>query len=302
MAMLDPVMNEYNKAATGRPGIGSIKIAGWTEAGFALSFESYAHWQRAESAAAVVGQLAGVSVNRATNGIGVDGDLLAAFVATQAAAHARESKGQESCFVVAEARSRAPLAADLVMAAAAPSPVLVMCGLWQVLQEKEFNLPLEIVKNKLIAKVEEDLARDILTANIAAFHKDMEAAKGKAAEADKVIAKYIKESGWEHGASDKFDDVYNMGQDPKLAPLKEAYIADHFDDPKAKFFAYQFFSGGAAAQPKLYTPTDMTNRAKETTFVFWHTADEPAKVLTCSNRPSQSGRKGSSSFPKKPAS
>ena len=62
MALLDNVVSEYNRVTT-RFGDGSLKVAAWTEPGFALSFATYAHWQRAESAAALVGQLAGTSLD-----------------------------------------------------------------------------------------------------------------------------------------------------------------------------------------------------------------------------------------------
>ena len=271
MALLDPVVSEYNRVTT-RFGDGSLKVAAWTESGFALSFETYAHWQRADSAAALIGQLAGATVN---------GSPLGAFVASQAAAHARESKTQQAA-IAAEARDRAPSCVSLVMAGTAPSPVLVMCGLWQVLEAKEFNLPMEAVKNKLIARLEEDLARDIVTNNLATFRKDLEATKGKAAEADKVIEKYVKEGGWEHASSTTFDDMFNLVRDPKLAKLKEAYDADHLaDDPKAKNFAYQFFPDLGRAQPKLFVPETLrTSPGSDTNILFWRTADEPAKTLT----------------------
>jgi hypothetical protein len=269
MALLDPVLTEYNRM-TNRFGDGSLKISPWTEQGFALSYVTYAHWQRAESAAALVGKLAGASVN---------GNLLGAFMATQAVAHARESKGMEAA-IAQEARNRVPGCVSLVTAATAPSPVLTMCGLYQVLEAKEFSLPMEMVKSRLVAKLEEDLARDILTHTITTFRKELEAAKGKAAEADKVIDKFVKEGGWEHGSSTTFDDVYNLAKDPKLAKLKDAYIADHFDDPKAKMFSYQFFSNSTGGQPKLFVAEEMKSRSDDTNYLWWRTADEPAKVLT----------------------
>jgi hypothetical protein len=272
MALLDPVVSEYNRVTT-RFGDGSLKIAAWTEPGFALSFETYAHWQRAESAAALIGQLAGASL---------DGNPLGAFMASQAAAYARESKTQASA-IAAEAASRAPLCASLVLAGAAPSQILVMSGIWQVLDAKEFNLPMEAVKTRLISRLEADLSRDIVKNSLAAFRKDLEATKGKAAEAEKVIDKFVKEGGWEHAASATFDDVYNLAKDPKLAKLKEAYDLDHLtDDPKGKYFAYQFFpdAGAGRAQPKLFVPEVMMSRTDDTNFLYWRTADEPAKTLT----------------------
>ena len=270
MALLDPVVSEYNRITT-RFGDGSLKLTGWSEPGFALSFETYAHWQRAESAAALIGQLAGASL---------DGNPLGAFTASQAGAYARESKTQASA-IAAEAASRAPLCASLVLAGTAPSPVLVMSGIWQVLEAKEFNLPMEAVKSRLINRLETDLARDILTNSISAFRKELEATKGKAAEAEKVIDKFVKEGGWEHGASATFDDMFNLAKDPKLAKLKDAYDADHLtDDPKGKYFSYQFFPDVGRGQPKLYAPEDMRTRSDDTTFLFWRTADEPAKALT----------------------
>ncbi len=270
MALLDPVVSEYHRV-TDRFGNGSLKIAPWTETGFALSFETYAHWQRAESAAALIGQLAGSSVN---------GNPLATFMASQAAAHARESKTQQAV-IEEEAHSRATSAAALVTAGVAPSPVLVMCGLWQALDAKEFNLPMGAVKNRLVVKLEEDLAKDILTQNLATFRKDLEAAKGKAPEAEKVIEKFVKDAGWEHAASTTFDDMYNLVDDPKLAKLKDAYVADHLlEDPRARAFGFAFFSSGGQAQPKLYVPEEMRTRYGDTSFLFWRTADEPAKTLT----------------------
>ena len=270
MALLDPVVTEYNRVTT-RFGDGSLKVAAWSEAGFALSFETYAHWQRAESAAAFIGQLAGASL---------DGNPLSAFMASQAAAHARESKTQESA-IAAEASSRAPMCASLVLAGTAPSQVLVMSGIWQVLEAKEFNLPMEAVKNRLISRLEADLSRDILTNSLTAFRKEMDATKGKAAEAEKVIDKFVKEGGWEHGASATFDDMFNLAKDPKLAKLKEAYDLDNLTtDPKGKYFSYQFFPDLGRAQPKLFAPEQMQSRSDDTNFLFWRTADEPAKALT----------------------
>lgn len=270
MALLDPVVTEYNRL-TNRFSDGSLKISPWTEQGFALSYETYAHWQRAESAAAVMGQLAGATVN---------GNLLGVFLATQAAAHARESKGMEAA-IVQEARNRVPGCVSLITAGTAPSPVLTMCGLYQVLEAKEFNLPMEIVKTKLVKKVEEDLARDILNHTITTFRKELDATKGKVAEAEKVIDKFVKEGGWEHASSTTFGDIYSLAKDPKLAKLKDAYVADHLlDDKNGKYFSFPFFSNAAGGQPKLYVAEEMKNRSDDTNYLWWRTADEPAKVLT----------------------
>ncbi len=264
------MISEYHRE-TEKFGTGNLKIAAWTETDFALSFETYAHWQRAESAAALIGQLAGSCLS---------GNPLTTFMASQAAAHARESKTQRAAIGM-EARSRATSAAALVTAGVAPSPVLVMCGLWQVLDAKEYNLPMGAVKNRLIVKLEEDLAKDLLTQNLATFRKDLEATKSKAPEAEKVIQKFVKAGGWEHAASTTFDDMYHLVDDPKLAKLKEAYVADHLlEDPKARAFGYGFFSSMGQTQPKLFVPEEMRTRNSDTSFLFWRTADEPAKTLT----------------------
>jgi hypothetical protein len=278
IALLDPVVGEYNRATT--TGIDStMGIAGWTSGGFAMSYETYAHFQHAGAVASLLSQLAGASIP--SDPLTEMFVARSAFFSALSVAEARESKTQAAA-IEAEARRRAPACAALVTAGLAPSPVLTMSALWQVLQEKKYYLPMEVVKSRLVARLEDDLARDVLKHQLEVFKKDLEAARGHAAEATKVIDKFVKQGGWEHEASDTFDDLYNIGQDPKMAKLKEAYLSERrTEDPKGKFFGGQFFAGAAGGKQKLYTPEDMRMPfGSDVTYVFWRTADEPAKVLS----------------------
>jgi hypothetical protein len=45
-------------------------------------------------------------------------------------------------------------------------------------------------------------------------------------------------------------------------------------------FSFQFFSNNTGGQPKLFAAEEMKSRSDDTTYLWWRTADEPAKVLT----------------------
>ncbi len=276
IALLDPVIGEYNRATTLDNTMG---LADWSSGGFALSYETYAHLQRAESVASLISHLAGASLP--CDPLTEMFVARSAFISALSVADARESKTQVAA-IEAEARRRAPACAALVTAGLAPSPVLAMTTMWQVLQDKKYYLPMELVKNRLIAKLEDDLAKDVLKHQLELFKKDLEATKGNVAEANKVIDKFVKRGGWEHEASSTLGDLFNIGQDPKMAKLKEAYLSERrTEDPKGKFFGGQFFFGATGVKQKLYTPEELRMPfGSDITYVFWRTVDEPAKVLT----------------------
>ena len=280
IALLDPVIKEYDRSTSSGLEAGILGLGDWTAGGFAFAYETYAHLQRAEAVASLVSHLAGASVP--CDPLTEMFVARSAFFSALATANLRESKTQTAS-IEAEARRRAPAGAALVAAGLSPSPVLAMTSIWEILQEKKYYLPMELVKNRLISKLEDDLAKDVLKHQLEVFKKELEAAKGNAAEANKVIDKFVKQDGWEHESSNTLGDLFNIGQDPMLARLKEAYLNDHrTDDPKAKFFGGQFFMGGAGSvKQKLYTPEDIRMPfGSDTSYVFWRTADEPAKVLT----------------------
>ncbi|CAN5477175.1 hypothetical protein BH10PLA2_BH10PLA2_19520 [soil metagenome] len=271
IAALDPVIREYNELTTGSFD-GGLNLGDWTTTGFARSFETYAHLSKPESVASLVGNAAGILAG---------GNGLIPLIATQSAAHLRENKAQQTS-IEAEARRRAPACAAFVTSALAPVPVFAMPYIWLTLKEKKHYFPMEVVQNRLIAKLEGDLSKDILKHNLDLFKKEMEATKGNVAEANKVIDKFVKQGAWEHESSTTLDDVFSLAQDPKLAKLREAYLLDRTaQDPKAKFFGFQFMSGSGRTAAKLYSPEEMRMPfGSDATYYFWHTADEPAKVLT----------------------
>lgn len=248
---------------------GNLRIAPWTEADFARNFYTYASQQRPETAASIVAQAAANAASA--------GNPFALVVSEQAMAAAREAKSMAPA-VAKEAGDRIPMALAFLGSAVAPAPVLTISGLWHYAEKKDVYLPMEVVQGKLIAKLKEELARELVTSSVDAFKKELEEKKGQPADSVKLIEKYVKQNNWERGGSKDVRDMWELAGDPDLAKLKEAYVSRNFEDSRAKQFAIRHFFGTRSDKPKVYTPEDL--QSEKATYVYWKTADESALTLT----------------------
>ncbi len=105
--------------------------------------------------------------------------------------------------------------------------------------------------------------------------------KGKD-EAEKYVAQFVKERGWQHGQTEKPRDQYDLGDDPGLVPLKDAYRKAHAqDDLLLHRFAAEFFSD----QSRTDTPDGVFIPHKyfgdmrdDRQYLWWRTEDQPPKI------------------------
>lgn len=94
----------------------------------------------------------------------------------------------------------------------------------------------------------------------------------------KGVEQALAAGGYRHGASDRADDAYNIGDDPGLKPLDEAYKASGagFDTSRRKLSSLFFTASGEPVRKDLYSPQEVRSGAEP--FLCWMTAEQPAYV------------------------
>jgi hypothetical protein len=228
----------------------------------------------------------------------------ATLAAFQSAAVARTEK-EVAPIVARETQRRPAWSGAIVATGKGIQPTLAWPGTWQLgwdlvtglgqyASKANQYLPMDLVKDQLLQKVQENVANTLLTENLEAFKKqldtvrtELERKRLKPEDAEKQLAKTMAEHGWTHDAMTQLQDAYEINQDAKaLALLKEAYMrSPQFRDAKGKSFAQALFFGQPADRWKNYTPRELfTSPAPDTgekkQFRYWKTDDQPAKVLS----------------------
>jgi hypothetical protein len=136
---------------------------------------------------------------------------------------------------VERCRERAPVYADFVLAGVSPlpsSPWLRAANLmasWEVAGRARY-VPLEIVKDRLLARFKKTLAEEEARTNLAELRKQLDQFKPaekpleiRRQRVEAIVKKAVKQYGLTPGHSDGLRDRWNLGTDPYLEPLKKEY-------------------------------------------------------------------------------
>jgi len=264
-ALLIPILNEYqyNKSRLAIPGL--------TDPGFGLAFYSYGDQRRADAAANLVGQVAGV--------FATGGSPLSPIVGAQSGAVLRQSKAMAKA-VEQEAHNRVPTAVGFLAPGFVANPIaraVTLSALSDPDAWTEQYLPLDVVQTEIVAKVEDNLSKDLVNNALDDFKKELDKHK---TQRDQFVKDEAKRRGWKFGASERWDDLYDVASDAGLKPLREVYQKSNGQlDPKNKQFAERFFSDAfGGQQPKIYAPEQLG--ADGNIFLYWKTADENARALS----------------------
>jgi hypothetical protein len=163
---------------------------------------------------------------------------------------------------------------------------LLPAGLVYHSTPKDEFLPLSTVRDQVLERVREDLAQHLLASNLNAVKKELEALKGKPKEAEAYVKKAVERYDLKHGATDKPLDRYEINAaGAGLLPLKESYLRNHRDDPRAKNFSSLFFTPAGLYTPARFPPAFGFRESEEwqpneEAFLFWKTFNQDAKVPT----------------------
>jgi hypothetical protein len=251
----------------------SYRMPGLLESSFALSF--YRDATKPIDAAAVLGQAMGA--------IATGADPVSVATLYVAGIDVR-NRAAVSSAVQAETQRRAGVAATMVLAGTNP---LLAAGLVRYADQANQVLPLDVVRKEVFERVRDDLARRFLIDNLKTVQSELEKLKGRPEEArkkeaDKYLAKAIKEYGLSHGTTAKPRDFYDIPDDTGLKSLRESYRNQPpRDDIRGRNFAGLFFDNAPLYLPEQW-PASRTafdifggqwERAAEP-FLYWKTEDK----------------------------
>jgi hypothetical protein len=251
-----------------------------TEPSFALSI--YSSLGRPADVAAAFGKAAAP--------LGPTGSALSAAISFQGSTILREAKTLASV-LADEVKKRLPGAATQFLtwsgAAAIPGfgtplttlvdPLATLAGSYGEPRKDQF-LPFEVVKDKVVERVQENLRRELVSSALATVRKEVENRRTRPEEARKYLEEAIPRYGLKHGSMDRPRDRYDIAGAAALAPLKEAYLRPPAADPKGKDFANLFFRQGNKYTPERWPSEGLRSPGDETVFLYWRTEDTPARV------------------------
>jgi hypothetical protein len=154
--------------------------------------------------------------------------------------------------------------------------------------------PLAAVRDTLMVRVNEDLAKERFRDEMLKFQDEIRK-RGKEAktaekktELKKYIDDFVKTWGLQFGGSKEFRDQFSLADDPGLTPLKEAYRKSPGanQDPTNRFFGNRFIAGYAGATP-LYEPDWIDGmpfgagmEMQKTFYMGWKVDEQEPKVPT----------------------
>jgi hypothetical protein len=274
MALTAPVLKEYERKHESTQWNKEIESAPLTEPDFALSFYTFANFQRPTHPAAVVGALGSI-------GTGVD--PLWSLIGLDAAAAAQESR-ELAPLIAHEARNRIPFSCALLSTGSSVAPMLSAETIWQHAAKAKQAFPLDLVKNQVLRKVQQDVATDLMSSSLRTFASDLAAKKGNAAQADKFVSEEVRRYGWKHGASKELDDFFSIRNDKGLELLKEAVdresdLSAQLDpnraESKGKRFANRLFLQSPST---LYSPAEASGADGEIV-LYWRTENQPPRSI-----------------------
>ncbi|HEX4591777.1 MAG TPA: hypothetical protein VH120_17705, partial [Gemmataceae bacterium] len=223
---------------------------------------------RPETAAALLGAAAGPFG-------AVSGPLAAQAAAVRREAEVRAKLGVSMIGFAAEQ----PLAAFAAPVAAVPKTTLAQARPQLLAKAKTelINGGREAVPNQPAGLVATDLYA--IRGEVMKLGRE----KGKDA-VEKYVADVVKERGLEHGRTAEPRDQYHLGDDPGLAPLKQAYQkANGTRDLLLRGFGMMFFRDQS---PEVNVPDGpfiphkyvLTGQPDEKPFYWWRTEDLPPKT------------------------
>jgi hypothetical protein len=237
-----------------------------TEPAFLLSF--YTEPVKPEGAAGTFGLILGAANARSSP--------LTVLAGHQAAAIARADK-EKAAAAEEEIKRRKPLLARLGAVGLTGSPLQFLAA-WDEAGRQPQYLPMAAVRTELLKKVQESLARELLTNSLNTVKKELENRKNRPEEARKYLAEAVKKYGLEQGSTEKPRDQYDIGADKGLAALKDAYVkSQRTQDPRARAFARMFFNSTRVYEAQQW-PGGMMMAPGDEMFLYWKTSDKPAYV------------------------
>jgi hypothetical protein len=247
---------------------------------YALAFYTYKDLNRPETVASTVALGA--------SPFGLGGLSTVITIPCRAAARGTKDPAEANALAPAinqEAEQTVSFAGALLSAGTSVAPDLTAAAMALQADKIDRNLPLSLVAPQLLEEMENKLAGTLASNDRTSFKteleklkKDAEAKKTKfEAAAQAFVTKQLQQHQWEHGSSAGFASQYDIGRDPGLKLLREAYAAAHPEEANAeKRLGDQFFTDVKADPNKLYTPEDLRFGGD---FLYWRTADQPPEVL-----------------------
>jgi hypothetical protein len=236
-----------------------------TEPSFLLAL--YTDPNKPESAASTFGMILG-ALNSHTSPLPI--------VASYKAAAILRTDKEKAAAAQQEIKRRAPALATLAASGLTGSPLQFLTT-WQAAGHQDQYMPLEALRPELVKKVQEGLARQFVDSSLTAVKKELDSRKSRPEEARKYLAEAIKKYALEHGTTQKPRAQYDVGDDPGLAALKEAYLkAQRTQDPRARAFARLFFDSARMYDAQRWSG-GMLGTGEEQ-FLYWKTSDKAAYV------------------------
>jgi hypothetical protein len=254
--------NEYKSVRFQSP------IGGWTEAEMAPSFYTYGAMRRPADVAGLWAAGGTPASLAPWVVLGQQGTGVAHGVKDKELAAAMEREAKQHL-----------LHGSQVLTAGLGLNSWGFAGLWNYSDNQERYLPLDVVKLELVQRIEQSVAGKLVENSLTAFGKGLDERKSKSPEEiRKYVQDEVKSHEWKQGGMDRLADEHAIQRDAKrlgLGPLREAYGQEMPTDRKGKYFARRFFYENPA---RLYNLEKMP--VEKTTFAYWKTVDQPAKVLS----------------------
>jgi hypothetical protein len=277
-----PVHQAYNFESTS----GKLRLGDWTEKDFSAPLYAYAYLLTPQAAASIVGQIAGAVSTSSAPMLSVDAAAFSVLVGQQGCATVTQSRKLAGA-VEQVAKNRVPFACAFLAAnplGSAISNALALGGIWNAGRSSQQDMPMEAVQDRLVRKVEQDLAGELVRSGLAKFKQELESKRGRPSEAAKFIAEEVKKHGWKHGITKEARTRFDIQSDPDLVPLKEAFNNNRFssaEDVNSKEFARKIFFDKSADPQRNYTLFDeVEDGHNQTTYSFWRTEDLAPSTLT----------------------
>jgi hypothetical protein len=269
-ALTTLVLDEYQRRTY------TFRMPGLLEDSFALAF--YRDATKPVDAGAVLAQAMGA--------IGTGADPVSVVTLYVAGIDAR-NRAAVAPAVQTETQRRAGIDATMVMVGTNP---LLAAGLLRYAEQARQVLPFDVVKKEVFETMRDDMARRFLIDNLKTVQTELEKLKGRPEEArkkeaEKYLAKAIKDYGLSHGTTEKPRDFYDIADDKGLKSLRESYGNNKpRDDPRGRNFAGLFFDAAPSYVPERWPSSRSMfemfgggpwERADEP-FLYWKTEEKKA--------------------------
>jgi hypothetical protein len=270
-ALSTQIIEKYDRGKTF-----TYPMPGLLERNFELAF--LREPPKAEDVASALGLAMG-SLGTGTNPNAIRAGLMAGV-------HSRHRPAVAAA-IAAETQRRNGVYATLVLSGLNP---LTQARLLEHADRAEQALPLDVVKKDVMDQVRDTLARQFLIDHLQGVQTELEKLKGKPdedrkKEAEKIVAKAIKDHGLSHGKTEKPRDLFDIEEDKGLKPMRDSYlIHPPSEDPRKKLFAVLFFGNKAPSYLPVHWPLpgrfgDNWQMSEEP-FLYWTTEEQKAYTPT----------------------